>query len=54
MRTVSLVILAAGSATRMGVPKLVLDLGGRPLVRWVADTACCLLSARNCRRNRRD
>jgi molybdenum cofactor cytidylyltransferase len=36
---VSGVILAAGSARRMNAQKLLLDVGGRPLVRTVADEA---------------
>lgn len=34
------VILAAGSASRMGRPKQLLPLGGRPMVWRVADAAC--------------
>lgn len=33
------IILAAGLSSRMGRPKLLLDWGGRPLVRAVAETA---------------
>ena len=31
---ISAVVLAAGASTRMGSPKLLLPLGGEPLVRW--------------------
>ena len=34
------IILAAGSSTRMGEPKQLLDMGGRPLLQWVIDNAC--------------
>lgn len=34
------VILAAGQAKRMGQPKQLLPLGGKPLIRWVAAAAC--------------
>ncbi|EGO61793.1 NTP transferase domain-containing protein [Acetonema longum] len=34
------VILAAGSASRMGKPKQLLPLGGRPMVWWAANAAC--------------
>ena len=36
---VSGVVLAAGSARRMNAQKLLLDVGGRPLVRVVAEEA---------------
>ncbi|MFL5806135.1 MAG: NTP transferase domain-containing protein [Roseiflexaceae bacterium] len=36
---IAAIILAAGSATRMGRPKQLLDWGGRPLVRVVAEQA---------------
>jgi len=32
------IVLAAGASTRAGEDKAVADLGGRPLVRWSADT----------------
>ena len=31
-------LLAAGASRRFGAPKLTRDLGGRPLIRWSADT----------------
>jgi molybdenum cofactor cytidylyltransferase len=31
------ILLAAGLARRMGRPKLLLDLGGKPIVRWSAE-----------------
>lgn len=34
---VSGVVLAAGAGTRMGQPKLLLPVGGRPLLAWVVD-----------------
>ena len=34
---IAAIVLAAGTATRMGQPKQLLDWGGRPLVRVVAD-----------------
>lgn len=34
------VILAAGASRRMGVPKLLLPLAGKPLIRHVAEAAC--------------
>src|SRR5882672_3080269 len=37
---VSAVILAAGASTRMGTPKLLLPLGGEPLVRRTARQVC--------------
>jgi molybdenum cofactor cytidylyltransferase len=37
--SVAAIILAAGSASRMGRPKQLLDWGGRPLVRVVAEQA---------------
>jgi len=37
--TLSLVILAAGNSARMGKPKLLLDLGGRPVLARVLDSA---------------
>ena len=37
---VSAVILAAGASTRMGSPKLLLPLGGEPLVRRTAREVC--------------
>ena len=37
--SVSAVVLAAGRATRMGAQKLLLPLGGRPMVCWVVDAA---------------
>lgn len=36
---IAAIILAAGSASRMGSPKQLLDWGGRPLVRVVAEQA---------------
>ncbi len=36
---IAVVILAAGSAHRMGRPKQLLDWGGRPLVRVAAEHA---------------
>jgi molybdenum cofactor cytidylyltransferase len=37
---VSAVLLAAGASTRMGVPKLLLPLGGEPIVRRTARAVC--------------
>ncbi|MGE0464262.1 MAG: NTP transferase domain-containing protein [Vicinamibacterales bacterium] len=37
---VSAVLLAAGASTRMGVPKLLLPLGGEPIVRRTARQVC--------------
>ncbi len=37
--SIAAIILAAGSASRMGQPKQLLDWGGRPLVRVVAEHA---------------
>jgi xanthine dehydrogenase accessory factor len=37
---VSGIVLAAGASTRMGRPKQLLDLGGRPLLQHVIDAAC--------------
>jgi len=34
---ITALLLAAGSARRFGAPKLVQDLGGRPVIRWAAD-----------------
>jgi molybdenum cofactor cytidylyltransferase len=34
---IAAVLLAAGSARRFGAPKLVQDLGGKPLIRWSAE-----------------
>jgi len=36
---VAAVVLAAGTATRLGEQKLVLELGGRPVVTWGVDAA---------------
>lgn len=36
---VAAVVLAAGTARRMGRQKLLLDLGGRPIARWVVEAA---------------
>jgi molybdenum cofactor cytidylyltransferase len=36
---ISAVVLAAGSSTRMGRPKLILPLAGKPIVRHVVDAA---------------
>lgn len=33
------IILAAGESRRLGKPKQLIDLGGRPIVEWVVDTA---------------
>lgn len=33
------VIVAAGSSTRMGEPKQLLTIGGRPMLQWVVDAA---------------
>ncbi|MBT8193451.1 MAG: nucleotidyltransferase family protein [Acidimicrobiia bacterium] len=33
------VIVAAGASTRMGRPKQLLEIGGRPLLQWVVDAA---------------
>lgn len=33
------VIVAAGASTRMGSPKQLLEIGGRPLLQWVVDAA---------------
>jgi molybdenum cofactor cytidylyltransferase len=38
-KPIAAIILAAGSASRMGQPKQLLDWGGRPLVRVVAEHA---------------
>ena len=37
---VSAVILAAGASTCMGAQKLLLPLGGEPLVRWTVRQVC--------------
>jgi molybdenum cofactor cytidylyltransferase len=37
--SISAIVLAAGRSTRMGVQKLLLPLGGRPIVQWVVDAA---------------
>ncbi len=37
--SVAAIVLAAGRATRMGGQKLLLSLGGRPLVQWAVDAA---------------
>ena len=37
---VAVVILAAGRASRMGREKLLLGLGGKPIIRHVAETVC--------------
>jgi molybdenum cofactor cytidylyltransferase len=37
---ISAVILAAGASTRMGTPKLLLPLGGEPLIRCTARQVC--------------
>ena len=37
---IAAIILAAGSASRMGVHKLLLPLGGRPLLAWSVFAAC--------------
>jgi molybdenum cofactor cytidylyltransferase len=37
--SVAAIVLAAGCATRMGGQKLLLPLGGRPLVQWAVDAA---------------
>ncbi|WP_346355037.1 nucleotidyltransferase family protein [Azotosporobacter soli] len=34
------VILAAGQGSRMGDVKQLLELGGKPVIRWVAEAAC--------------
>ena len=34
---IAAVLLAAGSARRFGAPKLLQDLGGKPLIRWSAE-----------------
>lgn len=36
---ISGLILAAGSSSRMGRPKQLLDVGGRPMLQWVIDAA---------------
>jgi len=36
---IACIVLAAGRSTRMGANKLLVDLGGRPMVRWVAEAA---------------
>ncbi|MCX7781519.1 MAG: NTP transferase domain-containing protein, partial [Negativicutes bacterium] len=36
----SAVILAAGASRRMGTPKQLLPVGGRPMVRRVAEAVC--------------
>ncbi len=33
------VIVAAGASTRMGRPKQLLEIGGRPLLQWIVDAA---------------
>ena len=40
MAMISAVILAAGASTRMGTPKLLLPLGGEPLVRRTVRQVC--------------
>lgn len=40
MFPVSVIVLAAGLSRRMGEPKLLLDLGGRPLLAHVMERAC--------------
>lgn len=37
---IAIVILAAGASRRMGTPKQILPLSGRPLVWWTASQAC--------------
>lgn len=37
--TVSGIVLAAGTSSRLGRPKQLLDLEGRPVLRWVLDAA---------------
>ncbi|VBB08717.1 nucleotide-diphospho-sugar transferases [Lucifera butyrica] len=37
---IAAVILAAGQASRMGAPKQLLPLAGKPVIRHVAETAC--------------
>jgi molybdenum cofactor cytidylyltransferase len=37
--TIAGVIVAAGASTRMGRPKQLLEIGGRPLLQWVVDAA---------------
>jgi molybdenum cofactor cytidylyltransferase len=39
MKRFGIVVLAAGSSTRMGSPKQLLDYGGKPLLRHAADVA---------------
>ena len=36
---ISGIVLAAGTSSRLGRPKQLLDLGGRPVLRWVLDAA---------------
>lgn len=40
MFPVSVIVLAAGLSRRMGEPKLLLDLGGRPLLAHAVERAC--------------
>ncbi|GAB4326566.1 MAG: hypothetical protein Kow0010_09680 [Dehalococcoidia bacterium] len=37
---ISAILLAAGSSTRMGMPKALLDWGGQPLVRYQVEQLC--------------
>jgi molybdenum cofactor cytidylyltransferase len=36
---IAAVVLAAGRSTRMGANKLIADVGGKPMVRWVVEAA---------------
>lgn len=40
MSRIGAIVLAAGTASRMGTQKLLLPLGDRPLVRYVVEAAC--------------
>ena len=39
MRNVTLAILAGGQSSRMGAPKANLDVGGKPMLRYLLDQA---------------
>jgi len=39
IENIAAVVLAAGRSTRMGANKLIADVGGKPMVRWVAEAA---------------
>ena len=50
--SVAAIVLAAGRATRMGGQKLLLPLGGRPLVQWAVDAALGSKASEHDRRRR--